>query len=195
MMIIDAKGLLSPEPLKQTELAFAELPAGAKFVILLDNEAAVQEVHKFLQDNDAVVEVDKEDEIYKISATKSEEEERVTCAELGQVALGQQVYTIRNNVANNGLKVNMVNEFFRAVPELNPLPSRILFLEQGVNLVLEDSAYVEKIQKLEKLGISILVCRNSVEYYGLSEKVKVGELIDFFEIVKCLNAAAKIINI
>ena len=195
MMIIDAKGLLSPEPLKQTELAFAELAAGAKFIILLDNEAAVQEVHKFLQDNDAVVEVDKEDEIYKISATKSEEAEKVVCNETGQIALGQQVYTIRNNVANNGLKLNMVNEFFRVVPELNPIPRKIIFLEQGVNLVLEDSAYVEKLQILEKLGISILVCRNSVEYYGFSEKVKVGELIDFFEIVKCLNVAGKVINI
>jgi TusA-related sulfurtransferase len=70
MKIIDTKGLVCPQPLILTKKALKEVEVNEQFMILLDNETSVQNINRFLKENNAQSEIAKEDEIYKIIVTK-----------------------------------------------------------------------------------------------------------------------------
>ncbi|MCJ7459514.1 MAG: sulfurtransferase-like selenium metabolism protein YedF, partial [candidate division Zixibacteria bacterium] len=56
----------------------------------------------------------------------------------------------------------------------------------GVKLVSDGSIYLETLVSLENSGVEVLSCSTCLNYYGLTEKVKVGKKSNMAEITGIL---------
>ena len=71
-------------------------------------------------------------------------------------------------------KLLMAN-FLRLLRESPEKPATIVFLNSGVRLVCDGSNVLEHVKKLEEQGIEMLVCTTCLEYFDLTNKLKVGK--------------------
>ncbi|MFP4587574.1 MAG: DsrE family protein, partial [Desulfohalobiaceae bacterium] len=53
----------------------------------------------------------------------------------------------------------------------------------------------EELQKLESLGVDILVCGTCLDHFGLLQDKKVGQTTNMLDVVTSLQLAEKVIQI
>jgi peroxiredoxin family protein len=59
---------------------------------------------------------------------------------------------------------------------------------------VEGSESLEDLQNMEKQGVKIMTCGTCLNYYGLADKLKVGEVTNMYAIVETLARAGKVIK-
>jgi selenium metabolism protein YedF len=68
----------------------------------------------------------------------------------------------------------MVN-FLRLLADSQEKPASLVFWNTGVRLVCEDSNSLIFLKRLEGQGVEILACTTCLEYFDLTEKLRVGK--------------------
>jgi len=86
----------------------------------------------------------------------------------------------------NELTTLLMGNFLRSLVSSEDKPEFLIFYASGVKLVSEGSAYLETLTSLENLGVQILSCSTCLNFYGLTDKVKVGKKSNMAEIVAVL---------
>jgi hypothetical protein len=66
--------------------------------------------------------------------------------------------------------------FLRLLGEREEKPKYLIFWNLGVQLVLEGSVCLEHLKKLEELGVKLIACRTCIEFLGVEELMRVGEI-------------------
>lgn len=89
----------------------------------------------------------------------------------------------------------LIKGFIFALKELTPPPKTVLFFNSGAYLTSNDSNSLEDIQALEAAGTVILTCGTCTNYYGITEKLGVGEIANMYVIVTEMAGAKRLINI
>ena len=89
----------------------------------------------------------------------------------------------------------LIKGFIFSLTELPVLPKAVIFLNSGVRLAVEGSNTLADLQKLSDAGATILACGTCLNYYGLTEKLAVGEVTDMFGITGHLAAPGKLITL
>lgn len=100
--------------------------------------------------------------------------------------LGQGDTALRHKLAAN---------YFRTLQEEGSLPRAILFYADGVKLATEGSPCLEELKALATAGVPLILCRTCLDFYGLIDKVAVGEIGNMMRIVEEQAAADKVITI
>lgn len=95
---------------------------------------------------------------------------------------------------NDELGKVLMKGFIYALSQLDTLPEKILFYNGGVTLTTEGSDSLEDLKEMEAQGVKIYSCGTCLNYYGLSEKLKVGEVTNMYSIVEAMAGASKIIK-
>lgn len=95
---------------------------------------------------------------------------------------------------NDELGKVLMKGFIYALSQLDTLPEKILFYNGGVTLTTEGSDSLEDLKEMEAQGVKIYSCGTCLNYYGLSEKLKVGEVTNMYSIVEAMAGALKIIR-
>lgn len=95
---------------------------------------------------------------------------------------------------NDELGKVLMKGFIYALSQLDTLPEKILFYNGGVTLTTEGSDSLEDLKEMEAQGVKIYSCGTCLNYYGLSEKLKVGEVTNMYSIVEAMAGASKIIR-
>ena len=95
---------------------------------------------------------------------------------------------------NDELGATLMKGFIYAVSQLEELPKTMLFYNGGVKLTTEGSASLEDLKSLQAQGVEILSCGTCLNFYGLSEKLAVGEVTNMYAIVEKLNGASHIVK-
>ena len=72
---------------------------------------------------------------------------------------------------------------------------RLVFINNGVKLTIEDAETFEDLKELEGNGILILVCGTCLTHFDLMDRKKVGETTNMLDIVTAMQLADKVINI
>jgi selenium metabolism protein YedF len=88
----------------------------------------------------------------------------------------------------------MIN-FLKTLKEMGTDLWRLVFVNNGVKLTLEDSEILPDLQTYEKEGLHILVCGTCLNHFGLLEKKQVGETTNMLDIVTAMQLADKVINL
>lgn len=101
----------------------------------------------------------------------------------------------RMGQGENELTTLLMGNFFRTLISSNKKPDHIIFYGAGVKLVTEGSPYLETLTSLENLGVELLSCSTCLNFYGLADKVKVGEKSNMAEIVEVLLTSKGAITI
>ncbi len=197
--MIDARGLACPAPVLQTKnMVEKENPNIIK--VIVDNEAARQNVSRFLESRNFDVSVELEGEDFRITGKRGEQEaaSEVPVSErpkTGEKKIMIMVATDRIGHGDDELGLKLMVSFLTTIKEMGPELWRLVFVNNGVKLTIEGSEVLPVLKELEKGGIHILVCSTCLNHFDLLDKKRVGETTNMLDIVTAMQLADKVINI
>lgn len=88
----------------------------------------------------------------------------------------------------------LLKTFINTLTAQDTLPEKIIFYNGGVPLVTEGSESLEDLQDLAAKGVAVYACGACLNYYGLTDKVAVGEITNMFSIVEMMRRATRIVR-
>ena len=202
MITVECRGEQCPIPVVKTIKAIGEMKEADTVQTHVDNETAVQNLTKLAESKGFAVKSEKiEDKHFVVTmevtapgAAAAAEEPAVSCIPDRR---GSTVYAFGTNVMGSGndeLGATLMKGFIYAVSQLTELPKTMLFYNGGVKLTTEGSASLEDLKSLQAQGVEILSCGTCLNFYGLSEKLAVGEVTNMYAIVEKLNGASHVVK-
>ena len=191
MKVIDCKGLKCPTPVINTKKYFDSIDAG-QAEIIVDNEVAKNNICKFSESNGFKYEVLQEGEFFNITITKESCGCEVMNFDKETVII---VSSDKLGCGDDKLGETLMKSYLFALSESSNLPTNLVFLNGGVKLVVEGSPCLESIEKLSKEGVNILSCGTCLDFYGLKEKLAIGEITNMYTIVELMNRAQNTIKL
>lgn len=97
--------------------------------------------------------------------------------------------------ADQVLQHKLISTYLQLLIENKSLPGAICFYTEGVYLTVEGSPVLAELQSLESSGVRLILCSTCLNYYNLSEKVRVGIVGGMADILEAQLRAAKVITI
>ena len=197
MTNIDCTGQVCPIPVIRAKKALEAMgEAGGVLALLVDNDIARQNLQKMATGLGYQSEyVQKENGLVEVTIVAGEGCTVESCAT--DVDSGLVVAIGRDTMGEGSEELGkiLIKGFIYALKELTPLPTHILFFNSGINLVGSESNSLEDLRALEVAGTVILVCGTCTNYFGVTEKIGVGEIANMYGIVTAMAEAKRIINI
>ena len=96
---------------------------------------------------------------------------------------------------NTELGEILMGDLLATLCEKAVLPKWIFLLNTGVQLGLKGSKALSLLQKLEALGVKIMVSKTSLYHIGAETELRVGEAVTMFSFVEVMYRAEKIISL
>lgn len=190
--LLDYTGLQCPMPVINTKKYFDSIQEGEATVIV-DNEIAKNNVSKFAESSSYLYEVREINALYYIKIKKSLQKEEFT-----ENKVKQFVILVSSNTFGTGddkLGTALMKSYLFALSESTSLPTDILFMNAGVKLTVEGSECLECLTNIKEKGVYIGSCGTCLDFYGLKEKLAVGEITNMYSIVEKMNGAANTIKL
>jgi len=167
--------------------------------ILVDNEAAKQNVTRFLESQRFVVSAETEGTELRVIGKKggdvvseeSIEEVSGTDQKKIMIMIGGDKMGRGDDELGSKLMVN----FIKTLKEMGDELWRLVFVNNGVKLTIEGAETLPDIKELEEGGTYILVCGTCLTHFDLLDKKQVGETTNMLDIVTAMQVAEKVINI
>ena len=203
MIQVNAMGDACPIPVVKTLNAMKELKGAGTVQTLVDNEIAVQNLTRLAESKGCSIETIKLGEKqYQVTITVGEG------AELPETADGICTVPAAGTPDNTVVVISaghmgegdealgkiLLKGFLFALTQQETLPKTVLFYNGGASVTCEGSASLEDLQKLQELGVEILTCGTCLNHYGLTEKLRVGEVTNMYVIVEKQMQATKVIR-
>ncbi len=80
--------------------------------------------------------------------------------------------------------------------ESDNIPSYVLFMNEGVKLPAGDEQQVvDNLNTLIDKGTKVLVCGTCLNFYGISDKLKVGTVSNMYDILSAMQEVSKVIKL
>jgi hypothetical protein len=93
------------------------------------------------------------------------------------------------------LQLKLAGTYFKLINENDLLPAAICFYTDGVKLAVEDSPVLESLKSLADKGVRLILCSTCLNYFNLTEKVKVGIVGGMTDIIEGQMKAGKVITL
>jgi selenium metabolism protein YedF len=198
MKEIDARGLACPAPVLQTKAAIDEKNVTALSVIV-DNEAAKQNVCRFLESNHYQTFIQEYNDSFVITGKFLNTPLPHEKADLPKISEEKKIMvmcaTDRMGYGDDALGLKLMISFIKTLKEIGPDLWRLVFVNNGVKLTIEGSEVLPILQDYASDGLHILVCGTCLTHFGLLDKKRVGETTNMLDIVTAMQLADKVINI
>ncbi len=198
---LDCRGLACPQPVIRAKNA---LDQGAdNLVVRVDNEAARDNLSRFGRSRNCAVEVRVDNGCFLVNilAAAAPDEEILKYSEYDcPVSFGSGngiVQVISSDSMGRGsdeLGWALLQSYIKTIHEITPLPRKILFYNGGVKLVAAGSGVIEDLRKLQKQGVTILVCGTCLDFYELKSVLEVGHISNMYEIMSSMSEAEKVVS-
>ncbi len=198
MIQVNAMGDSCPIPVVKTKNAIQELKGPGVVETLVDNEIAVQNLQRMArQKGYAVQTLQLGENAYKVTMTVGEgaslpqENEEVACPVLPpqKKNITVVISTGKMGGGSDELGKSLLKGFIYALSQQDVLPTTMLFYNGGASVTCEESPSLEDLRMLAAQGVEILTCGTCLNYYGLSDKLKIGEVTNMYVICeKMMNA-------
>jgi len=208
--VVDARGQACPQRVILARRAMKE-PGSDTIVVLVDNDTARQNVTRMAEREGYLVTAEPSGEDVRLTLTPSpagsqalDAREKAASAPIpptGEAArpAGLLVLLIASEGVGQGDSAELggilMRSFLHTLVEAQPLPDVALFLNSGVRLVADGSPAVEDLRALEQRGMRIAACGTCLEYYGLKDRLVVGEVTNMYSVSETLLGAARIVRI
>ena len=204
MIKVNAMGEACPIPVVKTLNAIKALTGPEVIETSVDNATAVQNLIRMADKKGCPVSSEKiSDNEYRVTITVGEaalaapvETENVVC-ELPKNGKKNVVVVISSKAMGPGgdeLGTALMKGFIYALSQQETLPTTILFYNGGANIPVEGSVSLEDLKNLEAQGVEILTCGTCLNFYGLTEKLAVGEVTNMYTIVEKMTGADLIVK-
>ena len=203
MRIIDTKGQLCPAPLIATKRALKETPEGESIIVLTDNQTSFNNLCRFLKDNSTDFKVSEADGVWTLTITKISGElphpnaEDYCTPSVSHFDKGNFVIVFANDKMGEGdpdLGYLLIGNFIKALKDLDRLPKKMVFYNNGVKLVTNNSPVIDHFKDLEKMGVELLICATCVNHYKLESILGAGTLSNMYSIAEVMASAGSILK-
>lgn len=191
MIRVNAIGDACPLPVIKTMNALKELGGAGTVEVLVDNEVAVQNLTRLAENKGCTIKTERVSEKeYRVTLTASRAVEQTGDeASFCTVPAAQKKIVVvisadHMGEGNDELGRILLKGFLFALTQQETLPSTILFYNGGASVTCEGSASLDDLRGLAKLGVEILTCGTCLNYYGLADKLRVGEITNMYVIAE-----------
>ncbi len=93
------------------------------------------------------------------------------------------------------LGLKLITNYFKLLDADGRTPKIIVFYNAGVKLICENSPALEALQNLSSKGVQLLACKTCLDYFELSNQIKVGNVGSMPDIITLQADADKVINL
>lgn len=198
MKEIDARGLACPAPVLQAKAAVEQDNLEAIRVIV-DNEAAKQNVDRFLDSQGFTTSVEQAGDDYLVIGTRKMDSlpggESVRTPDSDRKKIMVFVATDRMGVGDDELGKQLLLSFLKTLKEMGPELWRLVLVNNGVKLTVEGSEVLSVLREYEEAGLHVLVCGTCLNHFNLLDRKRVGETTNMLDIVTAMQLADKVISI
>lgn len=210
MIVLDERGKACPLPVVETKKALEAAASGETARVLVDNEIAVQNLRKLADhkgwsfcwekrgggDFQAWITREAGESLSEEKQRETEEPECPDCRTEGiRPGLTAVISSEAMGQGDDRLGKILMKSFLFALTQQDILPETVLLYNGGAFLSCEGSESLEDLKKLEELGVEILTCGTCLDFYGLKEKLAVGQVTNMYEIVEQMMGAKKTIRL
>ncbi len=205
---IDCRNLECPAPVLRTRAA-AEDITNLRIRILVDNEAAIENVSRFLSVQNFQVSVDSmmgfsvvegiRQDTLEIEPMKNLQEDTTILSE--ESARHNRPHTmilVSSDCLGKGddeLGKKLMVNCIKTLPEMGEELWRMAFINGGVKLTAKGSTLLQDLINLEQSGVDILVCGACLTHFQLLESKAVGVTTNMLDIVTSMQIAQKVITL
>jgi selenium metabolism protein YedF len=198
-IVLDCKGLACPKPVLQCKDC-VENEGPDEFEVLVDNEAAKENVTRFLDSRGFNASSSYEGGIWRLTAAKRDDAEALEepCPIYPEADEQKVCVLITSSTMGRGddeLGAKLMLNFMDTLPELGNELWRVVLLNSAVKLSASDNAALEKLKKIEETGADILVCGTCLDHYGLLDAKAIGQTTNMLDVVTSLQLASKVIHV
>lgn len=197
---VSAIGDNCPIPVVKTKKALDSLEGAAIVEVEVDNEIAVQNINKLINQKNLKSSVEQvDDKHYIVRITSGDvvmpqvEKEVVATVEREE----KMIVVLSSDKMGEGdeeLGKVLIKGFLYAITQLDKLPKTVLLYNAGVKLAAQGSDSLEDLKTLEDNGVEILSCGTCLNFYELSDKLGVGKVTNMYSIVEELASATNVIR-
>ena len=85
----------------------------------------------------------------------------------------------------------LMTNFIKALKDLDKLPQKMVFYNNGVKLVTNTSPVIEHLRDLEKMGVELILCATCVNHYSLESVVGAGTVSNMYAIAEIMASVRK----
>jgi len=202
MKTIDVKGLKCPLPLIETKKALKQLPDDEVLKIIIDNEISKNNVIRFLTDNGIKPEISKRGNIFEVLVNQHNVDLENVDAEkyciIETPESNNYIFVFGKDRLGEGsedLGFVLAGSLLNTLKEMDNLPTKIIFINSGINLVLKGSPTLLPLKELVKSGVELIVCGTCLNYFNKIDEFAIGRISDMYEILESMTKAGKVINI
>jgi selenium metabolism protein YedF len=200
---LDCRGMECPAPVLHVRDALAK-EALNDISVLVDNEAARQNVSRFLEHQSYQVQSEGEGELFRVVGRRGVGRQNTATASpppvaLQSVARSKKIMVLITGVhlghGDDALGDMLMFNFIKTLKEMGPDLWRVVFVNSGVSFTSEGSEAVPFLQELAGNGIQILACGACLAYFHILDKMQVGEVTNMLEIVTGMQQADSVVTI
>ena len=225
--ILDARGLSCPAPVLMVKKAIDDSAKSSsiakqinEITIIVDNEASMENVSRFLTSRLFIVEVLSEGGNFKVTG-KADATQQGADSSLFLTKDSKSVSTLSNSDNSTSIEVfkshkqkilvlaatdrvgfgddelgkKLMISFIKTIKEMGDELWRLIFVNNGVKLTIEGSALLEDLLEYQSSGLKILVCGTCLTHFNLMDAKRVGETTNMLDIVTAMQLADKVIKI
>lgn len=208
-MNIDARGLACPQPVLLTKQAVDEhLPS--RLTIQVDNEAAVENVSRFLGTRGYETTTSGQGDSFTVSGVGTRksgdlndppqiDESVPAVSDTDDKERGQKILVViatdRMGFGDDELGKKLMISFIKTLGEMGDDLWRLVFVNNGVKLTIAESPVLETLLEYEKQAVSIWVCGTCLTHFDLLNEKQVGETTNMLDIVTAMQLATKVITL
>ena len=200
-MTVDARQKPCPQPVILAMKELNGMSSGETLDVLVDEDIAVENLTRLGEQQGCTVKVTDRGGEWTVSITKGDQavaevaEEDVTCP---LPPSGKTTIAIGTNEMGQGdpeLGHILIKGYIYAVTQLDELPAKMIFFNSGAKITIEGSESIEDLKSLEEKGVEIWTCGTCLEFYGIKEKLQVGQITNMYSIAEMMAKAPKLIRI
>lgn len=193
MKTIDCKGLACPKPVILTKKELEGMTEG-ELEVIVDNTAARENVSKFAKNQGLECEVIEKDDLFHVIIKKTNQGDcKIT--DIQDKNLVVMITSDKFGTGEDKLGAALMKSYLYALSENAQKPEKMFFINSGVKLTSEGTEVLESLNALETAGVEIYSCGTCLDFYGLKEKLLIGEVTNMYSIVESTNSASNTIKI
>ncbi len=193
MKLIDCKGLACPKPVILTKKELEAMTEG-ELEVIVDNIAAKENVSRFAKSQGCDYQVTEKEGLFYITIKKSGEQS-CEVMNLNDKSLIIMITSDKFGSGDDKLGTALMKSYLYALTENSIKPEKMFFINSGVKLACEETEVLESLITLKSSGVEIFSCGTCLDFYGLKEKLLIGDVTNMYSIVESTNSAANTIKI
>lgn len=195
---LECHGLPCPQPVLRCKDA-VEQESPERIVVIVDNDAARENVSRFLGTRGYAVETARAGDDHVVTGVRSGSPAPAPAPNDADTAATQRILVFVSAATigsgDDSLGGRLMFNFLATLKEMSHELWRIILVNGGVTLAAEGHPCLEQLQTLERAGVSILVCGTCLEHFGLTDQRRTGEVTNMLDVVTSFQLATKTVHV